>query len=184
MIPRLFLLSQLLAAAAPGLAAPPAPAPAPAATNPASLTEVEGLLPVRVDKSGGRVFLSLPAPDAEGISGRFIYLTSLETGLGSAPIGLDRAQSSDSRLLVFRRVGRKMIAEIENPRFRAGAGPAEQEGVRRSFAYSTLWMGDVTEQPDGRLLVDFSAFVTRDDLDIVGALKRGGGGEFKLVPEL
>src|SRR3954463_7776666 len=185
MIPRLFLLSQLLAAAAPGLAAPPAPAPAPAATNPASLTEVEGLLPVRVDKSGGGVFLSLPAPDAEGISGRFIYLTSLETGLGSAPIGLDRAQSSESRLLVFRRVGRKMIVEIENPRFRAaGAGPDVEEGVRRSFAYSTLWMGDVTEQPDGRLLVDFSSFLTRDDLDIVGALKRGGGGEFKLVPEL
>src|SRR3954470_21821419 len=184
MIPRLFLLSQLLAAAAPGLAAPPAPAPAPAATNPASLTEVEGLLSVRVDQAGGRVLLSLPAPDAEGISGRFIYLTSLETGLGSAPIGLDHAQSTGSRLLVFRRIGKKIVAEIENPRFRAtGAGADEQAGVRRSFAYSTIWMGDVAAvEPGGRLLVDVSNFLTRDDLNIVQALKQGGGGEFRLVP--
>jgi hypothetical protein len=108
---------------------------------------------VRVDRSAGRVSLLLPPPDAEGISGRFIYLTTLETGLGSAPIGLDHAQTSGSRLLVFRRLGKKMVAEIENPRFRAtGASRDEQEGVRRSFAYSTIWMGDVAEQPDGRLL--------------------------------
>jgi hypothetical protein len=178
LLPPLLLLSSIPAFAAPTGAPPPA-------TVPINLPELQGLLPVRVDKSGGRVFLSLPAPDSEGISGRFIYLTSLETGLGSAPIGLDRAQSSESRLLVFRRVGKKMVAEIENPRFRAeGAGADVQEGVRRSFAHSTLWMGDVSEQPDGRLLVDVSAFLTRDDMDIAGALKRGGGGEFKLVPEL
>ena len=178
---RLALLPLLLATAAPALAAPP---PAPAAAAP--LPEMQGLLPVRVDRSAGKVLLVLPAPDAEGISGRFIYLTALETGLGSAPIGLDRAQASGSRLLVFRRVGRKVIAEIENPRFRAsGAGRDEQEGVRRSFAYSTIWMGDATEQPDGRLVVDVSSFLTRDDMDIAGALKRGGGGsDFKLAPEL
>src|SRR6059058_2669408 len=73
----------------------------------------DGLLPVHVDRRGGRILLSLPAPDAEGISGRFIYVASLETGLGSAPLGLDRALSSGSRLLVFRRIGRKLVAEIE-----------------------------------------------------------------------
>jgi hypothetical protein len=146
---------------------------------------MQGLVPVRVDRSGGKVFLVLPPADAEGISGRFIYLTTLETGLGSAPIGLDRAQARETRLLVFRRVGRRMVAEIENPRFRAAGAPREeQEGVRRSFAYSTIWMGDAAEQPDGRLLVDLSTFLTRDDMDISGALKRGGGGEFKLAPEL
>src|SRR5438309_339517 len=176
---RLALLPLLLATAAPTLAAPP---PAPAA---APLPEMQGLLPVRVDRSAGKVMLVLPAPDAEGISGRFIYLTALETGLGSAPIGLDRAQASGSRLLVFRRVGKKVVAEIENPRFRAsGAGRDEQEGVRRSFAYSTIWMGDAVEQPDGRLVVDVSSFRTRDDMEIASALKRGGGSDFKLAPEL
>jgi hypothetical protein len=175
-----------------GIAAAPAPAPAPVAPPAGSeqaLRNTEarnGLLPVYVDRRGGRVLLSLPAPDAEGISGRFIYLTTLETGLGSAPIGLDRAQASGSRLLVFRRIGKKVVAEIENPRFRATGAPAdEQEGVRHSFATSTIWMGDVAaEQPDGRLLVDISTFLTRDDINIAGALKQSGGGEFRLAPEL
>jgi hypothetical protein len=146
---------------------------------------MQGLVPVRVDRGAGKVFLVLPPPDAEGISVRFIYLTTLETGLGSAPIGLDRAQARETRLLVFRRVGRKVVAEVENPRFRATGAPRdEQDGVRRSFAYSTIWMGDAAEQPDGRLLVDLSTFLTRDDIDIARALKRGGGGEFKLAPDL
>ena len=181
---RTCLLPFLLTVAA---APPPSPAAPTSAEQALRNTEAqEGLLPVHVDRKGGRIFLTLPAPDGAGISGRFIYLTTLETGLGSAPIGLDRAQASGSRLLVFRRIGRKVVAEIENPRFRAAGAPAEvQEGVRRSFATSTIWMGDVAaEQPDGRLLVDISSFLTRDDVNIAGALKQGGGGEFKLAPEL
>jgi hypothetical protein len=57
--------------------------------------------------------------------------------------------------------------------------------VRRSFATSTIWMGDVAaEQPDGSFLVDLSSFVARDDLGIARALKEQDGGDYKLVPEL
>jgi hypothetical protein len=146
----------------------------------------DGLVPVHVDRRNGRILLSLPAPDADGIAGRYLYVAGLETGLGSAPVGLDRGLSGGSKILVFRRVGRRVLAEVENPRFRAeGAGAAEQGAVRGSFAYSTLWMGDVAaETPDGRLLVDVSSFLTRDELGIVQALRQGGGGDFRLVPEL
>ena len=181
---KLPLAALLLATSAPVLAIdPPAGPPA----NPLQNTvEQDGLLPVHVDRRGGRILLSLPAPDAEGISGRFIYVASLETGLGSAPIGLDRALSSGSRLLVFRRIGRKVVAEIENPRFRAsGQGADEQEGVRHAFATSTIWMGDIaSETADGRLIVDISSFLTRDDLNIARALREQENNEFRLVPEL
>src|SRR3546814_7317092 len=100
-------------------------------------TAETGLLPVHVDRKEGRILLSLPAPDESGISGRYLYVTALKTGLGSAPVGLDRAASGGSELLVFRRVGKKMVAEIENPRFRASGGTeAEQAAARDSFAYS------------------------------------------------
>jgi hypothetical protein len=170
----------LLAAAAPAFAADPPQ------TVLAGTTMEEGLLPVHVDRRGGRIILSLPAPDAEGISGRFLYVTALESGLGSASLGLDRAQSSEARLIVFRRIGRKVVAEIENPRFRAsGAGADEREGVRRSFAYSTIWMGDVAgETADGRLLVDIASFLTRDDPGIARALREQENGDYRLVPEL
>jgi len=177
---KLALAALLLAAAAPALALDP---PATVLQN---TVAQQGLLPVHVDARGGRILLSLPAPDAEGISGRFIYVTALETGLGSASLGLDRAQSSGSRLIVFRRVGRKLVAEIENPRFRASGAPAEeQEGVRRSFAYSTIWMGDIAaETADGRLLVDIASFLARDDLNIARALREQENGDYRLVPEL
>src|SRR5687768_6300221 len=74
----------------------------------------QGLLPVNVDRKEGRLLLTLPPADAEGLSGRFIYVTALVTGLGSAALGLDRAKASGSRLLVFRRVGKKVLAEVEN----------------------------------------------------------------------
>src|SRR4051812_19540016 len=161
-------LALLLAAAPLAIAAQAAPSAPPA--GPAQLLQntvaQTGLLPVNVDRRQGRIIVSLPAPDADGIAGRFVYVASLETGLGSAPIGLDRGLAGGSRILVFRRVGRKLVAEIENGRFRSSTGgPAEQAGVRDSFAYSTIWMGDIAgETPDGRLLVDLASFLTRDEL--------------------
>lgn len=182
-----FRLALLLLAAAPVLAAAqPAPSPPSAAQVLQGTVAQDGLVPVHVDRRQGRILASLPAPDAQGIAGRFVYVASLETGLGSAPIGLDRGLAGNSRIIVFRRVGRKLVAEIENPRFRAtGASAAEQAGVRDSFAYSTIWMGDIAaETPDGRLIVDLASFLTRDEMGIAQALREGGGGEFRLVPEL
>jgi hypothetical protein len=138
-----------------------------------------------VDKKAGGSSSSLPAR-TERPFGRYIYVTSLKTGLGSAPIGLDRALTSGSKLLVFRRVGKKIVAEFENPRFRATGAPApEQAAARESFAYSTIWMGDIAaETADGRLLVDISGLLTKDMLGIGQALKGGGEKGFALVGDL
>jgi len=148
--------------------------------------EQTALIQVKPDVVTGKIIATLPKPDAEGVSGRFIYLTQLETGLGSAPIGLDRARPSDSRLLVFRRIGKKVAAEIENPKFVASTGNAdEQRAVRESFATSTIWMGDVADtKPDGSFTVDLAGFLARDDGNLAKAIKQGGGGTYKLTPEL
>src|SRR4051812_9297320 len=175
----------LLLAAAPlaiaAQAAPPAPPRPPAQILEGTVAQT-GLLPVNVDRRQGRILVSLPPPDADGISGRFVYVASLETGLGSAPIGLDRGLAGGSKILIFRRVGRKIVAEIENSRFRTTTGgAAEQVGVRDSFAYSTIWMGDIAaETSDGHLIVDLASFLARDEMGIAQALKDGGAGEFRL----
>jgi hypothetical protein len=164
--------------------------PAIAAETPAEVlkgtTAQSGLLPVHVQAKEGKTYLSLPPPDQDGVSGRFLYVSALRTGLGSAPIGLDRALSAGSEILAFRRMGKKMVAEIENPRFRAANAPApEQSAARESFAYSTVWMGDIAaETADGRLLVDVSSFLTRDSMGIAQALKGGGEKGFELSKDL
>lgn len=170
-----------LSISAPALAAPEKPASATAGA-----IRQDGLLPVYVDRAKGRVLLSLPAPGADGVSGRFLYVTALRTGLGSAPIGLDRARIGDTQVLAFRRIGKKVIAEYENHKFRAeNAPPAEQAAARDAFSVSTVWAGEIVEAaPDGRLLVDISSFLTRDGIGIGDALKQAGESGFKLVPEL
>jgi hypothetical protein len=174
---RAFLALLLSGAAAPVTSATPA-------ETLGNTIQQTGLVPVHVDKKAGRILLSLPAPDREGLSGRFIYIASLKTGLGSAPVGLDRSMSTGSKLLVFRRVGKKMLAEIENPRFRATNAP-EQAAARESFAYSTIWTGDIAaEMPDGRLLVDISSFLTRDAVGIAQSLKGAGEKGFAQVNDL
>lgn len=152
----------------------------------AGTESLAGLLPVHVDRREGRVLLELPAPDETGEARRFIYVASLETGLGSAPIGLDRAASAGSRIIVFRRIGTHVAAEIANPRFRATTGtPGEREAVERSFAYSTIWTGEVAaETAGGGFLVDIASFLARDPIGIAEAIEEGGGGEFKLDEDL
>ncbi|MDO9489108.1 MAG: DUF5117 domain-containing protein, partial [Sphingomonadaceae bacterium] len=145
----------------------------------------DGLLPVHVDSAKGRILLTLPAADADGISGRFLYMASLKTGLGSAPIGLDRAQPGPAQMLVFRRLGKKVAIELENPRFRAtGAPPNELAAARDAFAYSTLWLGDAVDLPGGRLAVDIAPFLARDTKGIADQLKAGGEKGYKLVADL
>ena len=182
----LVLSASLLALTSPALAATQAPAPDPVAVATAGAPRQDGLLPVYVDKAKGRILISLPAPDAEGVSGRFLYLTALRSGLGSAPVGLDRAKVGETQVLAFRRMGRKVVAEYENTRFRAeGAPAAEQTAAREAFAASTVWAGDiVAEAPDGRLLVDISSFLTRDVMGAADLLKAAGEKGWALKSDL
>ena len=57
--------------------------------------------------------------------------------------------------------------------------------MRDAFANSTIWMGDVVNsKPDGSFTVDLASFLARDDFGIPQIVKRGGGGDFRFVPEL
>ena len=163
-----------------------APAPATAKNDPLTGTErMDGLLPVHVDRKGGRILLSLPAAGRDGVAARLLYTNALRTGLGSAPIGLDRAQPGPAQVLVIRRLGKKVAFELENPRFRAtGASASEQAAAADAFATSTLWLGDVTDSADGRMLVDIAPFLARDTKGVTAQLNSAGEKGWKLVDGL
>ncbi|MDE0878580.1 MAG: DUF5117 domain-containing protein, partial [Sphingomonas bacterium] len=162
---------------------------APLAASPAQASDVftdtqalTGLLPVHVDRTNGRLLLTLPSPDADGVSGRFLYVASLRTGIGSSDTGLDHAQNSQTQVIAFRRIGKKIVAGYENPRFRAtGGSVAEQAAARESFATTTTWVGDIVDtRADGSIIVDFAPFLTRDTMGIAASLKRGGAGDYRM----
>jgi hypothetical protein len=146
-----------------------------------SITSRDGaLLPVQVETSAGRVLFTLPAPDRNGNSGRFLYATQARSGLGSTDIRLDRGLNGRTQLISFRRVGKKVAIIYENPRFRAVNGtPEEQVGVSTSFAFVTAGMLDiVSTKPDGSLVVDASSFLASDVMNISRMLNAGEGGGF------
>lgn len=145
----------------------------------------DGLLPVHVDKAGGRILLQLPAPGPDGVSTRLLYMAQLRTGVGSAPLGLDRSRPGPANILSIRRLGKKVAFELENPRFRATGAPApEQAAARDAFATSTLWLGDAIPGPGGTILVDIAPFLARDAQDITSDLKGAGEKNWRLAPEL
>jgi len=144
------------------------------------------LIPIDADQLTGKIVATLPKPDADGVSGRFIYLVQLETGSGSAPAQLDQG-TAVSQMLVFRRLGKKVAAEIENTTFLAGsnASPDERRAIRKSFPTSTIWQGEViATRPDGSFTVDLASFVARDALHIAETFKGSGVGSYKLVGDL
>lgn len=150
-----------------------------------------GLVDVHVDAAGGRILITLPPPGADGVSARFLYTPSLRTGLGAAPTFLDRGRVGATQVLAFRRIGKKVTIQFENPRFRAtGQAPLDPVGST-DFAVSTVWLGDVVATlPGGGIVIDIGDFLTADMLNIAAALNqsadsfgtgdgRGGGQGFR-----
>ena len=122
------------------------------------------LIEVSTETEEGSIMLTLPRPDADGIAARYIYLAQVETGLGSAAVGVDRGAWLQNGILRFRRVGKKVVAELENQTFVAPAGSrAEQEAVANSFSNATLWVGDISSTAkDGSFTFDFAPFLAQD----------------------
>src|SRR5262245_15662353 len=184
---RIGMLLVTFAVASPAAAS--AAKPKPTATPDAStektktLKRRDGLLVTWLDAKAGRLYLELPKPSGpRNESGRFLYLEAIRTGLGSNPVGLDRGQAGDTRVVALRRVGARVLLEQPNLRYRAQTADSnEVRAVRESFATSILWGGEVAaEAADGRLLVDFTSFIVRDAHGAIPAIRGAGQGGFSL----
>jgi hypothetical protein len=179
------LLSTLpLAAAPPPREAAEAPGGLPTIAKATAGSEKwAGLLTFYVDRQKGKVWLEVPAArDKSGEVASYIYQEAIATGLGSNPVGLDRGQLGDTRIVTFRRVGGRVLVEQPNLRFRALTDdPAERRAVRESFATSILWAGEITAQdPDGGALVDFTSFLVRDAHEIAARMRMAQQGGWSL----
>ncbi|MCP3981918.1 MAG: DUF5117 domain-containing protein [bacterium] len=145
-----------------------------------------GLWTLYLDAGHGKVLAELPAPSGpRGEIGRYLYVEGLVSGLGSNPVGLDRGQLGDTRLVALRQVGGRVIVEQLNTTYRAlDAGEDERRAVEQSFATSVLWAAPfVARDDDGRVLVDLTSFVVRDAHGVEPRLSFSGQGSFALDAE-
>ncbi|WP_435005537.1 zinc-dependent metalloprotease [Tundrisphaera lichenicola] len=156
--------------------ATPAPPTRPIAEKTAKLTKIDGFLPIYWDESGGKVWMEVP-----NIGRELLYQVTLVTGVGSNPIGLDRGQLGDTKVVAFRRAGPKLLLEEPNYRFRALSDNAhERQSVADSFARSVIWGFKIEAEEEGRLLVDATSFFLRDAHGVADRLKLRKQGSYRL----
>ncbi len=142
----------------------------------AGLQARDGFLPVYWDPAAGKVWLRITRLDEE-----LLYVESLAAGVGSNDIGLDRGQLGNEAVVVFRRVGRRVLMVQPNYAYRAVTdNRAERRAVEDAFATSVLWGFEVAAEEDGAVLVDATDFVIRDAHDVAGTLQRADQGSFVL----
>ncbi len=173
----LLWLGGLLLPAAPAAAQPDGASSLPTiAEKTEDMNRRDGYFPVYWDAQTGQLWLEIP---------RFtnvLYVTSLPTGLGSNPVGLDRGQLGARRVVRFERTGPTVLLVAPNLDYRASTRiPAERAAVREAFAPGVLWDFEVAaEGPDGHVLVNATEFVVRDAHGVARRLKQTDQGSYAL----
>ncbi len=141
------------------------------------MTKMDGYFPIYWEESTGTLWLEISRLNTE-----VLYVSSLPTGLGSNPVGLDRGQLGEQQVVRFERTGPKVLLVAPNLDYRAASdNPDEREAVREAFAPGVVWGFEVAaEGPDGRVLVEATDFVVRDAHGVARRLEDTGQGSYTL----
>lgn len=141
-----------------------------------SMRSLPGYYPLFWDEKKGKLWLEIDKWNTE-----FLYLDSLPAGIGSNDIGLDRGQTGESRVVIFERIGPKVLLKQVNYDFRtASADPLERKAVAESFAQSVLWGFEVAAKDGDHALVDATPFFLNDAHQVSETLKRTKQGAYKV----
>ncbi len=142
----------------------------------ADMQMYEGFFDFWWDDAEGKIWMEIDKLNEE-----ILYVNSLAAGLGSNDIGLDRSQLGDTRVVMFEKIGPKLLMVQPNYGFRATSdNPLERKSVNEAFAQSVLWGFTVEIFEDGRALIDATEFLLRDAHDAIGTLRNRGQGSFSL----
>lgn len=153
-----------------------AQAPDPIAERTKAMTKLDGFVPLYWDAAAGKLFMEIARFDTE-----VLYAVSLPAGVGSNPIGLDRGQLGPRHVVVFERVGPRVLMVARNYRYRAlSEDAAERRAVEDSFARSVLWGFPVEAAGGGRVLVDATPLVLRDAHGVADRMRQRRQGTYRL----
>ncbi len=141
----------------------------------AGLQKIDGYVPLYWDAATGKLFMELSRFNQE-----FLYQVSLQTGVGSNPIGLDRGQLGATHVVFFERIGPKVLMVQPNYGYRAITdNEAERRAVEESFARSVLWGFRVEAVEGDRVLVDATQFFLRDAHGVSDRLRQTRQGQYR-----
>ena len=128
------------------------------------------------DDTDGKIWLEI-----DKLGQEILYVNSMAAGMGSNDLGLDRGQLGDTRIVIFDRVGPKVLLRQPNYYFRASSDNwLERKSVDEAFAQSVLWGFTISAEEDDRVLVDATDFLLRDSHGMAETLRRSNQGNFSV----
>jgi hypothetical protein len=140
------------------------------------MQKYEGWFNFYWDEKEGKIWLEIDKFDTE-----FLYIESLQAGIGSNDIGLDRGQLGLERVVKFSRSGNKVLLTHLNYGYRATSeNPEERRAVEDAFAQSVLWGFKVEAEENGKVLTDATQFLLQDAHNVVSTLKNRKQGTYRL----
>ncbi|MGD8319119.1 MAG: zinc-dependent metalloprotease [Gemmatimonadota bacterium] len=140
------------------------------------MTKMDGFIPLYWDADAGKMYMEIGRWDEE-----MLYYPSLPAGMGQNDIGLNRGDLGGEHVVVFERVGPRVLMKEPNYRYRAVSDrPMERKSVDDGFPTSVLWGFKVEAATGDRALVDGTAFFTSDQHGVIQTLRRTNQGTFKL----
>ncbi len=168
-------LSTLIAQQPGAAPAPSAPANTIAART-AGLERRDGFIPVWINDRTGGLLLELPS---DGV--RALFMTTLATGLGSNPIGLDRGSGGGVKVARFQKAGDRVLMTFENTTYRSSGSADNLRSVAEAFANSTSAALPILAEEGGKVLVDATDLVMRDWNEIASTLARSQQGQYAVA---
>lgn len=136
----------------------------------------DGYFPIYWDQKEGRLLMEITHLDED-----FLYLPSLSTGLGINRLGLDRGMIGDEKIAQFKRIGPKVLLELQNIGFRANTdNMALKRSVEESFSTSVIASFKILAEKENDVLIDATPFFLTDVMAVKARIKRRQQGDFKL----
>jgi hypothetical protein len=140
------------------------------------MRELDGFVPLFWEKSTGKLWMEITRFEEE-----FLHYVSLPSGIGSNDVGLDRGQLGPQHVVVFRRIGPKVLMIEPNYGYRAlSDNAAERMAVEDAFAVSILWGFEVKAETGDRVLVDATDFLIHDHHGVARRLRGTEQGKYEL----
>jgi hypothetical protein len=152
--------------------------PSTIAAKTAGMERRDGFIPLYLDSKQGKIYIELSSDSL-----RALMFTTLATGLGSNPIGLDRGSGGNSTVTRFDRNGDRVLVVFENWNYRSSASdnPAHVRTVMEAFPPSTSGSLPIIAQEGGRVIADATDFVMRDWNDVSGTLAASNEGTYTVA---
>ena len=146
------------------------------ASRTAGLEKREGFVTTYINDRTGALLLEIPRD-----SMRALFLTTLATGLGSNPIGLDRGSGGDVQVVRFQKMGERVHVVFENVAFRSSGNSDNRRSVDESFPTSTVAALPILAEENEHILFDATELVMRDWNNIGGTLARSTQGQYAVA---